>query len=240
LQQNDPTLIDATAPVEAITKPNISDSSARVTYRAQVFALLTAAVFAALTLLVLAMPQLSLDLAITRAVQSIPGGGFNLLMHLATNLGNAPTSIIWVGFVLVLLHKMGLGWEMRCALGGTVGIVLLGMLMKEIVRRPRPTSDLIQVFENPTDFGFPSGHVLFFTGCVGFLIYLLYVLAPRSWVRPLAIILLGTLIALVGLSRIYLGTHWTSDVLGGYTLGSVWLALEIYVYHRGKLRRTRL
>jgi undecaprenyl-diphosphatase len=50
------------------------------------------------------------------------------------------------------------------------------------------------------------------------------------------LVFLALLIALVGISRVYLGEHWPSDVFGAYLLGSLWLTLTVYVYRWGKPR----
>src|SRR5262249_9914440 len=81
-----------------------------------------------------------------------------------------------------------------------------------------------------------SGHVLLFTVFFGFLLFLIYTLEVRSWFRATALWLLGALILLVGLSRVYLGHHWPSDVIGAYLLGSLWLTVVIYLYRKGKRR----
>jgi len=68
----------------------------------------------------------------------------------------------------------------------------------------------------------------------GFLFYLVYTLMRPSVFRSALLAVFGALISLVGLSRVYLGAHWTSDVLGGYCLGLVWLLLMVHLYLRLK------
>jgi undecaprenyl-diphosphatase len=77
---------------------------------------------------------------------------------------------------------------------------------------------------------------MYYVGFFGFLWFLAYTLLKRSWIRTLILILLGTLITLVGISRIYLGQHWASDVLGAYLLGSLCLAFVLEFYRWGKKR----
>ena len=78
--------------------------------------------------------------------------------------------------------------------------------------------------------------MLFFTAFFGFMMFLAYTLLKHSWWRTLLLVLLGAMVALIGLSRIYVGQHWASDVLAAYLLGSVWLAMSIFVYRWGKPR----
>ena len=100
--------------------------------------------------------------------------------------------------------------------------------------RPRPSADLVNVISQLRDYSFPSGHVLYFTAFLGFLVFLVYTLLKNSWWRTLLMVVLGGMVALIGLSRIYEGHHWASDVLAAYLLGSVWLTLSVYVYRWGK------
>jgi len=131
---------------------------------------------------------------------------------------------------------IGLRWEAVMLTFAEVGVGALGGLVKVIVARPRPTAPLVNVFALLTDSSFPSGHVLLFTAFLGFLLFMLYTLVPHSTRRTLGFVLFGALIALVGVSRVYLGEHWPSDVLGAYLLGSLWLTLTIYLYGWGKPR----
>jgi undecaprenyl-diphosphatase len=106
--------------------------------------------------------------------------------------------------------------------------------IKAIVFRPRPTSDLVQVLNQLSDPSFPSGHVVIFTAYCGFLIYLAQNRLAASWARWVITVGLALVIALMGPSRIYLGDHWFSDVIGAYAFGSLWLALTMLLYLRRK------
>ena len=64
----------------------------------------------------------------------------------------------------------------------------------------------------------------------GFLFFLVYVLVKRSWQRTAVLSVLALLVGLVGVSRIYLGHHWASDVVGGYALGTAYLLVLIEAY----------
>jgi undecaprenyl-diphosphatase len=94
----------------------------------------------------------------------------------------------------------------------------------------------VEVLRELAGFGFPSGHVVFYTGFFGFLWFLSYTLLKRSRRRTVLLWSLAALVALVGPSRIYLGAHWASDVIGGYLLGSLALLGEIWLYEWGKGR----
>jgi undecaprenyl-diphosphatase len=85
----------------------------------------------------------------------------------------------------------------------------------------------VNVIDQLQDNSFPSGHVLYFTAFFGFWVFLAYTLLNPSWWRTLLMVILGGMVALIGLSRIYEGQHWASDVLAAYLLGSVWLTMSL-------------
>jgi undecaprenyl-diphosphatase len=153
--------------------------------------------------------------------------------------------ISWLGFMpqvdmlaalaIALLVLAGLRWEAVVALFAACAVGV-GTLVKLVVYRPRPSADLVHVFSQLPSSGFPSGHVLAFTAFGGFLAFLFYTLLKPSWGRTTLLAAFAMLILLMGLSRIYQGQHWFSDVMGAYLLGSMWLALSIWLYRWGKLR----
>jgi membrane-associated phospholipid phosphatase len=102
--------------------------------------------------------------------------------------------------------------------------------IKALVARPRPTMEDVRVASELLDFSYPSGHVVSYVSLYGFLFFLTYVLFKRSRPRTLALVLLALPISLVGISRIYLGHHWVSDVLGGYALGTAYLLILVEIY----------
>src|SRR5262249_47485166 len=106
--------------------------------------------------------------------------------------------------------------------------------IKFVVGRPRPSPEMVKVYEYPINCSFPSGHVASYMALYGFLFYLIYSLMRPSTLRSTLLVICGVMISLVGVSRVYLGAHWASDVFGGYCFGFFWLALTIYVYRRRK------
>jgi len=181
-------------------------------------------------------PYFSVDLAITHAIQTIQWQPFSLLMQFLTDLGYAPQSFVLTGIFVAALFLLGLRWESVVLLISVTGVGIVGTVIKGFVQRARPTADLVNVFSVINEFSFPSGHVLYYVSFLGFLGFLLFTLAPKSWWRTASIVLIIFLIATVGVSRVYLGQHWPSDVFGAYLLSSVWLALMIYLYRWGKPR----
>jgi membrane-associated phospholipid phosphatase len=192
--------------------------------------------FTTLTILVKTTPSFPIDLAITRAIQSITWPPFATLMDLVSWPGFPPQSFILSLLVILIVYALGFHWEAVAALFAGFFTALVNVIVKDYIRRPRPGIDLVHVFKVLNSYSFPSGHVMYYVGFFGFLWFLAYALLKRSWLRTLILIVLGLLIALVGVSRVYLGQHWPSDVLGAYLLGSLCLVVAILFYRWGKKR----
>jgi undecaprenyl-diphosphatase len=185
--------------------------------------------FVGLAALVAAGATVSFDLAVARAIQAVPLPLFGLLMVAVSVFGFLPQ-----GFWLVTLTALGLWqtrqrWEAALALAGGLGGALAEGL-KLLLLRPRPSAEQLRVAAELAGPSFPSGHTLMYVGFFGFLFYLAYVRLPAGGRRTLALGLCGGLVALVGISRVYLGQHWPTDVLASYLLGSAYLLLLVRVY----------
>lgn len=102
-------------------------------------------------------------------------------------------------------------------------ITLLNQLLKRVFRRLRPINGIISEF----GYSFPSGHSMVSMAFYGFLIYLLY--KSNFKYKNIFIGLLIVLILLIGISRIYLGVHYPTDVFGGFLLSISYLLLFIEI-----------
>lgn len=193
-------------------------------------------VFVILAVLAKTIAYFTFDVTITQEVQECKVWGFDPLMYSLSWIGFSPQTLVISGAVILFLYVSGLKWETVVIFASLIGITTLGRGIKLIVHRPRPSPDLTHVVKQLSSYSFPSGHVLYFTAFFGFLLFLVYTLLKPSWWRSLLLIILGAMVALIGLSRIYEGHHWASDVIAAYLLGSVWLSLSILVYRWGKPR----
>ena len=110
-----------------------------------------------------------------------------------------------------------------------INSALLNMILKNILQRPRPEEfRIISV----TGYSFPSGHSMNSMAFYGFLIYLIYIKIENKYIKWALISILSVLIILVGISRIYLGVHYTSDVLAGFLISIVYLILYINIINQ--------
>jgi undecaprenyl-diphosphatase len=103
------------------------------------------------------------------------------------------------------------------------GIINTGV--KQLFHRDRP--NIMRLVEI-SGFSFPSGHSMVSISFYGFMIYLIYKYCKTKW-RYFGIAILSILILFIGVSRIYLGVHYASDVIGGFALGSLWLSIFIFI-----------
>lgn len=186
-------------------------------------------VFVTLALLLRQAPGTAVDIAITRSLQRIDSPPFTALMVAISAPGYPPLSWLLLGGAGLILVALRL-WRESLFVLVTVGADLLTTYAKLLVARPRPDDDLVRVVSHLQDFSYPSGHVVGYVSQYGFLFFLLYVLARPSWWRTIGLTVLGLLIATVGISRVHLGYHWASDVIGGYAIGTAYLLVSIEVY----------
>lgn len=131
-------------------------------------------------------------------------------------------------FAYLAFYKKNRGLALWLVLNISIGAGLLNLIAKHLFLRPRPS---IEHFVVVSGWSFPSGHsmgaMICYTSIAFALIYL-----SQSKINKITITLLCTvLIFSIGISRIYLGVHYPSDVLGGFTLGFAWMALAIGLCH---------
>jgi undecaprenyl-diphosphatase len=174
------------------------------------------------------------DLRITRFVQGFDGPYFHWLMVAVSWPGYLGRQWIVALCVAALLLRFRLRIEAAWLLTCLGSCWILTNTLKFVIGRQRPAADLVEVYAPSTTRSFPSGHVTTYIALYGFLFYLVYTLMRPSLFRSTLLAFFGAMICLVGLSRVYLGAHWASDVLGGYCFGFFWLALMIYLYRRFK------
>lgn len=134
-----------------------------------------------------------------------------------------------VAAALTLTSMAPLLWRKRIGDALLVAIAVSSALfthgLKALVGRPRPDYAIVEQVSR--DMGFPSGHAAFAILLGGALIYLVWQRVDNAPLRWAICAVLAFLVLAVGLSRVYLGVHWPSDVLGGYLFGATVLSLLI-------------
>ncbi len=202
----------------------------------QGFLIFLISAFAILAFFANTTPYFPVDLIITHFFQSDKATWFSSFMNFISWFGFTPQAPVIAILVVIFIFVLGLRWEAVVILLTVAANGLANFLVKLVVHRPRPAANLVEVFQHVSGFSFPSGHVMFYMAFFGFLLFLTFTLLKPSVVRTVLLILFGLMIILVGPSRIFLGEHWASDVLGGYLLGSLVLIAAIQFYQWGKPR----
>lgn len=143
-----------------------------------------------------------------------------------TNFGGAIFLIILTITLFILIKNKKIGLSIILNL---IVITGLNQILKYILQRPRPTE--YRLIEE-TGFSFPSGHSMVSMAFYGYLIYLIYKYVKNKSLKWISIILLSILICSIGISRIYLGVHYTSDVLGGFLISLSYLIVYTLIVNR--------
>ena len=155
------------------------------------------------------------DLSASHTVQDwpFPGQTFSDVLRVLSGT----EVVVAIGAVLAVVAF--LAGRRRPALAFAAGLafmVLLQFLVKELVDRPRPTPDLVDLRAGYTSPSFPSGHTMSPTFLYGFLATATFAMPFPAGGRVAVAILVAVFLALGGLANVWLGVHWSSDVLGGY------------------------
>ena len=183
----------------------------------------TAVAFGGLLVQVLDEDVTRFDPGVLRFAVDHRSAAATTVMKAVTWLGSSSVIVplvVVVGCYLVLRRR---DWRAAALVAAAfLGAFVWSNLVKAIVERPRPPASLALV--SVTGAGFPSGHATQAAAFYGMLALVLTVRRPvatrvAAWVAALVVV------AAVGLSRVYLGAHWLSDVLGGYALGALWVAV---------------
>jgi membrane-associated phospholipid phosphatase len=176
-------------------------------------------------------PVLPFDSKSYEELQEQAGPLFDRLMRGVSALGELAIAMKLTA-IAMLIFAIRRQWLEAVFMLATTSSALLTFVLKELIHRTRPfpvTENASGFLQSINQYSYPSGHVLFFVVFFGFLAYLAWIhFAGRA--RVIVIAICGALIVLIGPSRIFLGAHWASDVLGSYIIGTIWLFVLILAY----------
>jgi undecaprenyl-diphosphatase len=179
-------------------------------------------VFARLAEEILERQSLAFDSAVRASVHQHATPALTIFMRVISGLGSAEVLLPVVVLILVVMLRRGARQQATLLAVTMTGALVLELTLKLAFRRPRP-----QPFfgiPSPGSYAFPSGHALVSLCFYTALAWMLTERLTARWSRALLWIVAALLIGLTGFSRIYLGMHYPSDVLGGYAAALVWMA----------------
>lgn len=187
-----------------------------------------------ITAKVIAGRELYIDkLAYQFFIEKLRNDKLTTFMKLATKLSN-PEIMIVIAIISIIIcikfiknKKLSLGIILNLA-----GITIINQILKFIFRRERPIGyRLIEM----SGYSFPSGHAMVSLAFYGLLIYITKRLVKNKYLKILLIILNIAIIILIGVSRIYLGVHYLSDVLTGYSISIIYLLITTKLLNKYKV-----
>lgn len=147
-----------------------------------------------------------------------------------TDIGGPVGGVVLSALVLVVLVLVWRRWTPAVLLlAGLAGSLLVTVVGKDVTGRARPPHELaVPPFEASASF--PSGHTLNATVLAGLTAYLLLIMSRRVWLGVVGVLTAAAYAVSMGLSRVWLGHHWLTDVIAGWLLGIAWVLLVITVH----------
>ena len=172
----------------------------------------------------------ALDLEVLQWFHDHRTPAMTFAMQLWSDLNGNWAMIAWAAlFAGYVLWQRRYDWAFTVA-AAVPGIEMLNALVKVIVKRPRPAFDV--ALEQYQTYSFPSGHVAVSTVFYGLVAAYVIAHVQSVGVRATSIAAAICLVVLVGVSRVYLGVHYPTDVLGALVEGLAWIALCLAIRRR--------
>ena len=162
---------------------------------------------------------LDFDNYIYKKISLIRTQNITNIFIIITNIASASVLIIITLITLIFFKDKKIGTAITINL---LIIVSLNIALKNIIQRPRPIG--FRLIEE-SGYSFPSGHSMVSMAFYGLIIYFIYNSIKNKKLKIILISLLAVLILLIGISRIYLGVHYTSDVLAGFIISVAYLII---------------
>ncbi|MDR7078098.1 undecaprenyl-diphosphatase [Neobacillus niacini] len=196
--------------------------------RAFLISLVALLAFSVVAMLVRAEKIVDFDHAVISAVQSQESPFLTRIMEFFTMIGSTLAVVIICLLILFFLYKvLHHRHELLLFIVVVAGSPLLNHVLKEIFQRARP--DLHRLIDIG-GYSFPSGHAMNALTVYGILTFLLWRHIFNRTGRSLLLLFSTFVVFMIGVSRIYLGVHYPSDIIGGYLASGFWIATSIWFF----------
>jgi membrane-associated phospholipid phosphatase len=173
------------------------------------------------------------DLALTRSLQKLPPDS-----ALGTLLSYAGEVVWFLAIAALAVALLMSRWLAALfILLASLTSVFIGEALKLLVASPRPSAELVRVVDPQQGHGFPSSTALLSVVLLGMIVYLIW--QPRRSVAVVAMGISPLMVLLIGLSRVYVGEHWATDVVGGWLFGDAWLLVLVAAHRWWVFRRAK-
>ncbi|MFO7719149.1 MAG: phosphatase PAP2 family protein [Gillisia sp.] len=177
------------------------------------------------------------DQKVTDFIISFRSPQLNKVFQFITDLGD-----LYAYLILTALCAIGFYWKFknwRYVLEMIFVIIIAGLsnlALKQVINRARPDAAHLVAVET---LSYPSGHAMGAIAFYGFLIYLFYNFKMNNWLKASIILIFIFLILAIGISRVYLGVHYPSDIVGGFIAGFIWIIFCVILFQVMDIFRRR-
>lgn len=199
-----------------------------ITKKRTAIILISLAIFTFIAVNIARYEFLDFDTAIRTWVYSLRTDLRNSIIIPITYSGNVQT-VVFIGVILILWKTTRKTYGIPFAVVSLSSTVVY-KLVKSLFKRPRPEL-AVRIIEQG-GYSFPSGHSMNCLVCYGFLIYLINRYCENKKLARVLTVILTLMIICIGVSRVYVGVHFPTDILGGWSLGMAYLIVAIIVYER--------
>lgn len=191
--------------------------------------------FSLISLLISDQKIIRFDSFVIAKIQGLESPTLTTVMKFFTFIGSGTFVIILSLILMLFLYKvLHHRIELILFIAAIMGSAVINLVLKDTFRRIRP--DLHRLIDI-SGFSFPSGHAMNAFTVYGIISFLLWRHIPNKGGRSLLIFISIVMILAIGISRIYLGVHYPSDIIGGYFASGFWLATAIWVFQFYKEKR---
>ncbi|PLS04297.1 phosphatase PAP2 family protein [Neobacillus cucumis] len=186
--------------------------------------------FTVMAILVSKHTIFTFDRTIIAYVQGLEAPRLTEIMKIFTFIGGTlPVSVLFLLSIIFLYVVLKHRTELILFIAVMIGANVLFVTLKQLFHRARP--DLHRLAQ-ASNYSFPSGHATMAFALYGVLTFLLWRHVSTRIGRTILILLSVFMILMIGISRIYLGVHYPSDILAGYFISAFWLTFAIGFYQR--------
>ncbi|PZE21738.1 phosphatase PAP2 family protein [Paenibacillus xerothermodurans] len=193
--------------------------------------------FGLVALLVDAERLAQFDAVVMSWIQGWRSPALTSVMKFFTFIGAGLPAVVISGFIMFILYTLlGFRRELIFFLWVTVGSALLNVALKSIFQRTRP--DINRIID-ASGYSFPSGHSMAAFSVYGVVTFLLWKHIHNKAARVALLCAAAAMILVIGISRVYLGVHYPSDVVGAYLASGFWLTFSVWFFQRYEHRRGR-
>jgi undecaprenyl-diphosphatase len=172
------------------------------------------------------------DVMVTNGVQDLRWPGVTFIVAIMNWLGSGGPLVfvgMFIAYILAGFRRFG---DAAFVLLAVATSQIANAVLKHLFVSPRPPDEFVTASQQSGGFGFPSGHTMSALVVVGCLAYVLMRTSNRRCVRLSVPVMSGLIVLSMGFSRIYVGAHWPSDVLGAYLWGALFTVGMVTVYRR--------